>query len=83
MLPFERDLDAIADIYGIVDWHYCHSNGEPLTEEELGLNGEKGYSFDDWLHFMIDFTLPDYPDSSERVKKYQASKRRRAAAKKE
>ena len=83
MLPFERDLDAIADIYGLVDWHYTHENGAPLTDEELGLNGEKGYSFEDWLTFMIDFTLPDYPDTTDRVRKYQAAKRRRAAAQKE
>ena len=78
--PVERDLDAIADIYGLVDWHYTHEGGEPLSDEELGLNGAKGYSFDEWLHFMIDFTLPDYPASSKRVKKYLAAKR--AAAKK-
>ncbi len=72
--PVERDLDAIADIYGLVDWHYCHSNGIPLTDEELGLNGEKGYSFDEWLTFMIDFTLPDYPDTTARRRKYQERK---------
>ena len=83
MKPVERDLDAIADIYGLVDWHYTHENGEPLSDEELGLNGAKGYSFDEWLHFMIDFTLPDYPDSTKRGKKYLAGKSRRAAAKKE
>ena len=79
--PVERDLDAIADIYGLVDWHYCHSNGIPLTDAELGLNGEKGYSFDEWLTFMIDFTLPDYPDTTARRRKYQERRGRRAAAK--
>ena len=76
--PVERDLDVIADIYGLIDWHYTHSNGEPLTDSELA-----NYSFEDWLHFMIDFTLPDYPDSTDRIKKYLAGKRKRAAAKKE
>ena len=74
--PIERDLNAIADIYELVDWHYCHSNGLPLSDEELA-----NYSFDDWLDFLIEFTLPDYPDSTDRVKKYLESKRKKAAAK--
>jgi len=69
MLPVERDLDAIADIYGLVDWHYTHSKGEPLTDEEL-----TNYSFEDWLNFMIDFTLPDYPEAKGKVKKRATKK---------
>ena len=79
--PVERDLDAIANIYGLVDWHYCHSNGIPLTDEELGLNGARGYSFDEWLTFMIDFTLPDYPDTTARRRNYQERRSRRETAK--
>ena len=89
MEPVERDLDVIRNIYGLVDWHYTHSNGEPLTDDELGYSEEYGltndrkypYSFDEWLTFNIDFTLPDYPDTTERVKKYLAGKRKRAAKK--
>mgnify|MGYP002625208067 CR=1 FL=1 len=55
--PVQRDLDAIADTYGLVDWHYCHRNGEPLSDEELA-----NHNFEDWLDFMIEFTLPDYPE---------------------
>lgn len=89
--PVQRDLDALEEIYGLVDWHYTHRNGEPLTDDELGYSEEYGltddkkhpYSFDEWLDFMIDFTLPDYPDTTERVKKYLAGKRKRTAAKKD
>lgn len=90
MEPVERDLDAIRNIYGLVDWHYTHSNGVPLSDEELGYSEEYGltddkeypYSFNEWLHFMIDFTLPDYPYTTERGKKHLAGKRKHAAAKK-
>lgn len=80
--PVQRDLDALEEIYGLITWEYTHKNGEPFSDEELGFSGAKGYSFYEWLHFNIDFTLPDYPDTTERVKKFLAGKRRRAAANK-
>ena len=91
MKPVERDLYALMNIYGLITWEYTHKGGEPLTDDELGYSEEYGltddreypYSFNEWLHFNIDFTLPDYPDTTERVKKYLAGKRKRAAAKKD
>ena len=82
--PVQRDLDALEEIYGLITWEYTHKNGSPLTDYELA-----HYSFDEWQKFMIDFTLPDYPDTglplkeTERVKKYLAGKRKHAAAKKD
>lgn len=89
MEPVERDLYALMNIYGLITWEYTHKGGEQLTDdelgydEEIGITRERAYSFDEWLNFMIDFTLPDYPDTTERVKKYLAGKRKRAAAKKD
>lgn len=41
--PLERDLNHLADI-GVLEWDYCHSKDEPLTDEEqaqrLDENGE-------------------------------------------
>ncbi|MBR7039289.1 MAG: hypothetical protein IKI21_08590 [Oscillospiraceae bacterium] len=30
--PFERDMNGLSDV---LLWEYCHSNGSPLTDEEL------------------------------------------------
>ena len=73
--PVQRELDALADEYGIIEsWHYCHSGGVPLSDEELA-----NHNFKDWLDFQIEFTLPDYPDITERRKKFLAKKKKHAA----
>ena len=72
--PVQRDLDALEECGIIASYHYCHSYGIPLTEEELAT-----FTFEDWTEFLIEFTLPDYPIQEERRRKYMARKRMRAA----
>lgn len=58
--PFERDLDALSDIF---KWHYCHTNGSPLSDNELPPNYE---TFKDLLIFI---EWNEYPDQTERLKR--------------
>lgn len=63
--PFERDLIALKDSYGMLaDWHYCQLNGELLTDEQI-----ESYSFNEWSAWLIDFTFANYPDQSDRIQK--------------
>ena len=76
--PFERDLLALRDIYGIVNWKYCNTGGEPLTDEQ---QADK-FSFKDWVQWRIEYSLPDYPDQTERkaeaIRRAANAKRRHA-----
>lgn len=74
--PVQRDLDALEEAGIIASYHYCHSFGIPLTDEELD-----NYTFNDWLDFLIEFTLPDYPIQEERRRKYLARKKRKSTHK--
>lgn len=61
--PFERDLIALQDKYGILkSWRYCNSGGEPITDAQA----EK-YDYDTWIEWLVEFELDDYPDQSERI----------------
>ena len=61
--PFERDLIALQDKYGILkSWRYCNSGGEPITDAQV----EK-YNYDTWIEWLVEFELDDYPDQSERI----------------
>ena len=61
--PFERDLIALQDKYGILkSWRYCNSGGEPITDAQV----EK-YNYDTWIEWLVEFVLDDYPDQSERI----------------
>lgn len=61
--PFERDLIALQDNYGILkSWRYCNSGGEPITDAQA----EK-YDYDTWIEWLVEFELADYPDQSERI----------------
>lgn len=56
--PFERDLIALRDIYGLIEeWHYCNSGNEPLTDEQ-----QTAYDFQEWCSWLVQYTLPDYPE---------------------
>ena len=69
--PFERDLIALKETYGILaSWTYCNSKGEPLTEEQV-----ESYSYDVWVQWLIEFELASYPDQSERLAKIEERKR--------
>lgn len=74
--PLERDLDALVEVGALAKWHYCHSKGGALGDEEL--SGPWTYGF--YSSLLIQFELRDgYPDQRKRI----ASKERyiKAAAK--
>lgn len=53
--PFWRDMDALETINAI-KWEFCHSNGLPLSNEDL----EK-MDYDRFSKLLIHFELIDYP----------------------
>ncbi len=56
--PFETNIDALQEAGIIASWHYCNSGGEPLTDEQL-----RDYDFNDWLNWLVEYTLPaDCPE---------------------
>lgn len=68
--PFERDLFALVDDYGVCeDIHYCNSKGIPLTDEQLS-----DYGYDEWINWYVEFTLKDYPEQAERRREIAAVK---------
>lgn len=67
--PFERDLDALCN-YGILErWEYCNPKGVKLTEKQLS-----NYSYNDWINWMINFELKEYPDQSKRIKAIETAR---------
>lgn len=83
--PFERDLNALSNIF---TWEYCHSNSEPLADEEL-----QSFSYDLFKDLQIHISWKMYPDMSkrlavknERLEKNKTNKtasKKKTAAKKE
>lgn len=56
--PFEENINALQEAGSIEEWHYCNSGGEALTDEQL-----RDYDFNDWLHWLVEYTLPaDCPE---------------------
>jgi len=53
--PFERDMDSLSDIFS---WHYCHSNGSPLTKEET----DERPSYEQFAARLVKVTWNQYPD---------------------
>lgn len=69
--PFERDLIALKNTYGILaSWKYCNSKGEPLTEEQV-----ESCNYSTWEQWLIEFELADYPDQNERLAKIAERKK--------
>ena len=58
--PFERDMDALEEIF---TWEYCHSNGTPLTDEELEI-----MSYDIFIKLLVKITWRYYPERNEQPK---------------
>lgn len=59
--PFERDLMALEDTYGILkEWHYCNSNDEPITNKQA-----ERYDYSTWIEWLISFEFNDYPSQSD------------------
>ena len=70
--PFERDLIALKEVYGILkNWHYCNAGGEAITDEQV----EK-YNYATWIEWLVEFEFADYPDQSERITKIKLEKHR-------
>jgi len=75
--PFERDITALVEKYGILEsWNYCKSKGEPLTDKE-----KQNYSYETWVQWQIEFRLASYPDQSERLAKREEKIQRAIEAK--
>lgn len=79
MDPFERDLMALKDKYGVLaSWHYCGPNGADLTAEQV-----TNYAYKDWITWNVEFRLVDFPEDElievkqDVVKKAAAAKKKR------
>lgn len=61
--PFERDMDACIE-YGILkSWEYCHTKGEPLTDEEL-----QNMDINLFYSLLVKFETTFEPTAEERKK---------------
>ena len=68
--PFEKNMDVLQEAGIIKEWHYCNSGGEPLTDEQL-----RAYDFNDWLKWLVEYTLPeDCPEPQKRKTHRQKTK---------
>lgn len=56
--PFERDLEALEETYGLIKWQYCKRRGIEFEPEE---KQPANYPFEDWLDLLIEYYLPAYP----------------------
>ena len=62
--PFEKNLQALVDDYDIIEnWHYCTKNGEFLTDEQL-----QNYDYSEWIEWLVEFRLKDYPHQVEMMR---------------
>lgn len=59
--PFERDMDALEDT---LNWHYCHCNGDQITESEL----EK-FNYDLFITLLVKTIWKNYPEQAAKVKR--------------
>lgn len=62
--PFERDLDALEDVFS---WEYCHRNETPLTREEL-----TDFNYETFENALILVHWKNYPDQAKRLEAQQA-----------
>lgn len=77
--PFERDMDALSET---LSWEYCHSNGEPLTKDEV-----ESFSYELFKGLLIRTAWRNYPDQTARLERKaesieKAKKRKPRASKK-
>ncbi|MBR2209108.1 MAG: hypothetical protein IJ859_09920 [Synergistaceae bacterium] len=71
--PFWRDMDALEAINAI-KWEFCHSNGSPLSNEELE-KMDYGTFSKLLIHFeLIDYPSRELPDTPQKSPKKRASK---------
>lgn len=80
--PFERDMDALLEVGALSSWEYCHSKGQPLTDDELS----QGWTYDLFSSLLIHFDMDGYPDQTKRLdsraRYIKAAAKRKAAGKK-
>lgn len=80
--PFERDMDALDET---LTWNYCHSKGEPLTDEET-----QSLNYDIFKTLLVQIEWRSYPDQTARLERKverieankEKSKKKKASKKK-
>lgn len=79
--PFERDMDALGNT---LQWYYCHTNGEQLTDTEL-----QALNYDLFITLNVKTEWRSYPDQTarlarkaERIEQAKKPKRKTAPKKK-
>lgn len=66
--PFERDMDALNEVF---TWEYCHSNGLPLTDEEL-----QNFNYEIFSNLLIKIFWRNYPERELKPKNYLLKRRK-------
>lgn len=56
--PFERDMNALDEV---LTWQYCHSNNEPLTDDELS-----DFTVEIFRKLYVKIFWRNYPDQKKR-----------------
>lgn len=64
--PFERDMNALETT---LSWNYCHSLGQPLTDEELNT-----MSYATFEELLIHTEWRSYPDQTARLERKAEAK---------
>ncbi len=54
--PFEKDMTALDEVLA---WEYCHSNGKPLSDEELS-----SFDYSIFSQCLIHVIWRSYPDAT-------------------
>ncbi|MBR0074131.1 MAG: hypothetical protein IJP96_00040 [Synergistaceae bacterium] len=65
--PFEAGMNALEGTE-IFTWEYCHSKGEPLTDEEL-----KNMDYEIFINLLIKITWTNYPERE--IKKHETKRK--------
>ena len=65
MDPFEKDMYALVEKYGILKtWRYCNKKGEPLSDDQW-----KYFNYQEWIELYVEFEIADYPDQTKRLER--------------
>lgn len=62
--PFEKNMTALEDVF---TWEYCHSKGEPLTEDELS-----HFTYAVFSRCLVRIHWKNYPDMTRRIERKAA-----------
>lgn len=65
--PFERDMDALNEV---LTWEYCHSNGMPLTDDEL-----QNFNYEIFSKLLVKIHWHNYPEREVKPKKLPTKKK--------